>query len=511
MNASPAQLNSATPPRPFARRIVTALSLVILGGAAGAGFWHLHGRQHLGDLERQLVLAQRQGDAGAVGEIARRIALVDERPERLLALGASLLHVRLFEDLETTLAAVERLAPERGHEVVRLRAQAAAAKGEWDASIALWEQYLSCPAVTVPEKVAGLDELVAILLRQARWEQARARIDSRLALADSVAARLVRAHIEIRLRQWAAAREDFRHLQATSPADAAVRDVLPAWERIERAQAEVQAADEAVNAAPTALPCRLERALLCARLGLWQNAADDLLQAATAFPSARMPGLFGAALGLHPFFAKREAVTPEGDFARALPWLAPSRTMSWFLERTDGQWAQWRQLAALDGRLTAAAAELDRTQQETARLRAERAQVICDLRLPDAALNEALSILKSTPNFLPAQRVEIAALLASGEVVRAGSAVDRALGAHAAELGAPDAELQRLAGLVWQAQGKHVQAVDALTACLERERRVDLLRARAKSLRQLQRFAEAAQDVAAAEALEAVAAKEASK
>ncbi|MBK8475096.1 MAG: hypothetical protein IPL39_01965 [Opitutaceae bacterium] len=503
MNASSP---SASPRRPLLRRLVPGLLLISLGGAAGAGLWHARARQQLADLEGQLVLAQANGNADAVGEIARRIARLDGSPSRLLALAECFVQVRLFDELERCLAEAENLAPERGTEVVRLRARAAAAKGEWEASIALWEQYLTSPAIAAPERVIALDALVAILQRQGRWAQASARIDARLALADGVAGRLARIQIAIRQRQWSMAREDFRHLQATASAEDAVKDRLPAWERLEREWTELEEADARVNAAPAALGARLVRAQLCARVGLWQNAADDLQQAAVAFPSARMPVLFGALLGLSPSFAKPEP--PAEDFARALPWLASSKTLAGLLERPDEYWPKWGELAAIEVRLTDPTAGGGWTAQDMAYLRANRARILVELGLPEPALNEALEILRTFPGCLPAELVAIAAHLTRGNAVQAAAAVERALAAHATDPGAPDPELRRMAGLVWQAQGKHAQAVEALTACLAAARWPDLYRARAKSLRQLQRFAEAAQDVAAAEALEAVAGQE---
>ncbi len=497
---------SAPPRRRLLRRLVPGLLLISLGGAAGAALWHTRARQQLSDLEGQLVRAQANGNADAVGEIARRIARLDGSPSRLLALAECFVQVRLFDELERSLAEVENLAPERGSEVVRLRARAAAAKGEWAASIDLWGQYLASPAPAAPERVTALDALVTILLRQGRWAQAGARIDARLALADGAAARLVRAQIAIRQRRWAAAREDFRSLQATAAGETAVKDRLPAWERVERAWSELEAADVRVNAAPAGLEGRLARAQLSARLGLWQNAADDLQQAAVAFPSARMPVLFGALLGLSPSFAQPEPA--GGDFARALPWLASSKTLADLRERPDEYWPKWAELAALEVQLTAPASSAERTAQDTALLRAHRARLFVELGLPEPALREALEILRTYPGCLPAELVVIAAHLTRGHAVQAAAAVERALAAHAADPGAPDPELRRMAGLAWQAQGKHEQAVEALTACLATARWPDLYRARAKSLRQLQRFAEAAQDVAAAEALEVAAAPE---
>ena len=508
MNASTSSTTSAPQPRRLVRPFVIGLLLLGLGGAVGAGFWHVHARQQLGDLEHQLLLAQRYRNADAVGEIARRIARLDGSPSRLLALAECFVQVRRFDDLENALGEVERLAPERGSEVVRLRARAAAAQAQWNASIALWEEYLAGAAVPGPDRVTALDELVTIFVWQGRWEQARARSDRRLALADAVAARLVRAQVETRLRQWAAVGEDFRHLKATAPADAVVKDALPAWERIERALQELETADAAVNAAPTGLGARLERAMVCARLGLWQNAADDLKWAAEAFPTARMPALFAAGLGLRSTFAQLAARAINGDFARSLPWLASTHVLSGFLERTDGHWEAWRELATLDRQLTAPEDSGERTAYEVAHLRAGRALVLCDLGLPEPALREATELLKAMPDFLPAERVVIAAHLASGELIRAGQAADRAMAGHGADPGAPDPELLRLAALAWQAQGRHAQAVEALTACLAGAKRADLLRARAKSLRQLQRFTEAAQDLASAEVLDAAAATE---
>jgi hypothetical protein len=501
MDSAPSQTAPCWQRHRWLRLSAIGLLALALGGAIGFWNWRAQVQRQLGDLERQLLLAQRMGDAGAVGEIARRIVRLSDSPARLLAVSEILVQARRFDDLETTLAEVRRLAPERANDVLRLRAKAAAARPDLAAGIALWHEYLAAPAVAAADRVLALDEVVALLLKRGELGRARARIDERLGLADAVEPRLVRVHLEIRLRQWAAAQEDFRCLKMRAPADPVLKEALPAWERVERALGEVQAADASVDAVPRGTRERLERALVCTRLGLWQNAADDLRQVADAAPSARMPGLLGEVLGLPETFT-RQRTANDADPVAQLPWLASTKTLSGFSDRFEGKWAQWRALAALEARLLACQDE-EGVPGERAAAGAEHARLLCELSFPAQALAEATVLLKARPGFRPACRVAILALLASGEIAQAASQVEQVLVAQGEAPVEPDREFQRLAGLVRQAQGRHAAAVEALTACLDGDTpRPDLLRARARSLRQLQRFSEAAQDVAAAERLE---------
>jgi len=497
----------------FARRtgavpvsaLLLLLAATLCAGAIGVWHWRVHDRTVLHDLERQLALARHEGDAESVSEIARRIARMDDSPARLLALAECQLQLGLFDELEQTLAQVLRAAPDCGAAVARLHARAAAARNELEASLRLWEEYLAGPKVPTVDRVSALDEVIAILIQQSNWERTRLRIDERLALADAVPARLARVHCEIRLRQWAAVREDFEHLEHSAPADAAVKECRPAWERVERALSQLSAEDAAVNAAPTGLRVRLERALVSAQLGLWQNSADDLQQAAIAYPSARMPGMFGALI--RGIARVSWASAPSDAEIAALPWLASTEVLGGFHDRLDPRSSEWRALLTLDEQLATRSSADDEGEKRCA-ARAERARLICVLGWPQAALVEAEEIEKSQPDFRPARRVAIAALLESGELGKAAREVERLIRLDTGESGRTDGELQRLAGLVWQAQGQHARAVEALTAALAGPPRADLLRARAKSLRQLQRFAEATQDLAAADALEAKAMKE---
>ncbi len=484
------------------RLVLAACTAGALLLASAPGFFAGCGRQerHLLDLKRQLVLAQAEGNRDAVGEIARRISRADASPDNLLAVSTTLVQARLFDDLEATLEKILQLAPDRAHDVLRLRAQAAAAQSDWTGSIARWEEYLAAPAASAPDRVAALDELLDLLVKQAQWGRARLRSDERLGLADSAAARLTRAHIEIRLRQWPAAQEDFRHLTTTDSANPAVKTTLPAWERLEQALAAIDAADATVNASPRNPQARFERVLLCTRLGLWQNAADDLQTLSATLPSARMPALFASALGLPLSFATAPAPNAAAAITR-LPWLATSTALAGLLDRFDGQWPKWQRLLFLDTQLATDAGDKY--------ARADRARLLCELGFAEPASNEAQALLKEQPGFLPAHAAAILALLQRGEITLAVAQVDRAITAQAEEPGGADPELQRLFALVWQAQGRHAEAVEMFTTCLQvGETRPDLLRARAKSLRQLQRFTEAAQDLATAERLEAAVARE---
>jgi hypothetical protein len=490
----------ALPPPRRLRRCAAALLALLLGGAAALLAWRAQVRTQLADLDRQLVLARDAGNSAAVGEIARRIVRLDSAPDRLLAVSESLLQARLFGDLEAALATAQRRAPQRSAAILRLRARAEAARPDFAASLALWDEYLATPALAAADRATALDAVAALLATQGRWADALARLDTRLALADAAPARLLRAQAAVRLHRWTAAQQDFKHLRTHAAAEPSVRDRLPAWERIERSLAAVQAADTAVDSAtPQDIQELLRRALLCTRLGLWQNAAADLRTVGAIAPAALSPRLLGNALGLPAPFPKPQpgaAVDPLGQ----VDWLAGSTQLAALLDRLDASWMLWHKLAGLDARIAASA-------DVPAELRAERAGIVCTLGFPEPALAEAQALRSGAPAFLPARRILVQALLASGEIAQAANETAEALALPGAT---EDTALRLLAGLVWQAQGNHAAAVDALTLCIDAAQPADpaLLHARARSLRQLQRFSEAAADTTEAERLEAASARE---
>ena len=496
---------SAALPPPARRLRLCALALLALGLVTAAALlgWRAQVRTQLADLERQLALAQHSGNSAAVGEIARRIVRLDSTPDRLLAVSESLLQARLFGDLETALAAAQRRAPQRSAAILRLRARAETARPDFAASLALWDEYLATPDLPSADRASALDAVAALLATQDRWSDVAARLDSRLALADAPAARLLRAHAAIRLHRWSAAQQDFQHLRTHAPADPSVRDLLPAWERIERSLGPVQAADAAVDSAASEdIGELLRRAQLFTRLGLWQDAAADLRRAAAIAPTAQSPRLLGSALGLPASFLQprpENAADPLGELA----WLADSRQLTAFLDRLDGSWILWHKLALLDARIASPAGD----SAALFALRAERVAIVCTLGFPEPALAEAQALRKIAPDSLPARRALVQALLASGEIAKTANATAEAL---ALPGGADDPALRRLVGLVRQAQGNHAEAVDAFSTCIESSEPPDsaLLRARARSLRQLQRFSESTHDTAEAERLETAAARE---
>ncbi|HLP10081.1 MAG TPA: hypothetical protein VK178_18105 [Opitutaceae bacterium] len=491
-------------------RLVFASCTLLLGIVAGLCLQHAQRKSELLDLERQFALAQRAADSAAVGEIARRLVRLDHSPERLLAVATGQLQARRFDELESTLAQLEHDTPYHRPSVLRLRARAATAQADWDTAIALWETYLADCAATPADRVAALDELTALLVNREKWLRARDRIDERLGFADAPAARLVRAHIALRQHDWAVVQADFQHLRTHAAAAPGVKEFLPAWERVERALTHLHSSDTALATAPHDLRLRLERALLSARLGLWQNAGDDLRQAAESAPGARMPVLFAATLGLPPSFADRRP-TADPEPLAALPWLASSTALAAYSDARGAQLEDWRRLAALEAQIADQDSARRLSVDDLPALRVERAELLYSLGHAEAAVQEARTLLKAQPQLVAAQRVLTLALLATGEIAEASRALDQLTSALTAADITEYPELSRLTGLVRQAQGRHAEAVDALSSFLLQQSdttRPEILRARATSLRHLQRFAEATQDLATAQRLEAAATTE---
>lgn len=466
----------------FSRSFLFIVVPVLAAAAVGAVVFRTRRTGAVADLERQLAVAQGLADGDSVIELSRRLLAQDRTVPRRLQLAEALLAMRRFDELESALAELLRASPGARGSVRAMQARAAEAQEQPELALARWNELLGDSALPAATRVAALDRVVALLLQLGRLDGARARLDERLALRDGAAPRLVRVQLAVRLRQWNLAREDCALLRATSAADPLVKDVLPAWERVERALA--ASPDFGVVApGPESSLFRAAgaRALAEARLGLWQNVAADLRRLAPSSSGARFPAVLAAwLLGR----TDGDAAEPDARALAQLPWLASSPALASFAERADGRWKTLEELLALDGRLAAAAEPAVQ-----ADLAAERARLVADLGLPALALRDAAALLGPQPGFLAARRVEIQCLLAQRETVRAGAAVDLALAQRPAE--GIDAELERLAGLVRQAQGRHADAVEHFTMANDFSPRADLVRARAASLRFLQRFAEA--------------------
>jgi tetratricopeptide (TPR) repeat protein len=295
------------------------------------------------------------------------------------------------------------------------------------------------------------------------------------------------------------AQADFRQLKALASGNEELRDLLPAWERVERGLEELQACHAEVVTQPTSVSPRLKRALLCVRLGLWENAHEDLREALRLNKRVLTPLVLLASL--NPY----EPNENEGLLTRSHPQLSSSPVLETWMSNHRSHGTEWNSLINKDEQVALSAGK---ESQELFTHLAERAYLVCVLGRPALALSEAKSLLERAPDNLPAHRIIIQALLAQKHVAAAGAALTQALQFAPRKADPEDLELQRLAGLVWQAQGRHAEAVEAFAACLAKIPSAELLQARAESLRYLQRFQEAAQDLAKAESAKAPEQKE---
>ena len=492
---------------PF-RFVFAGLAVLGLGGAAVLG-GHLLRSRAIEGLQRQLSLAQADQNAASVRELARRLARLDETPEGRLRVAEVFLSLNLPDDFWSILQRVEKDAPELIARTGALRARGYLATGQRTACVASLQRYLRLRGLSLQEKLAAWDELAEVQGELEQWSEARAALEQRLALGDSPGTRLKRASVLVRMRFWADAQEAFGRLARTAASDPGVKEMLPRWERVERGLAELRTCDDAVKAAPGALKPWLERAQVEARLGLWQNAADVLRQAVSRTPLARarllrLPLLLGTQLGMKTTAHGTELDEASGVGLTVVPWLAPGSSLRRFNERWSAD--AWGRLEAVDVEIAGDSAGWVNPSR-FADVLAKQAEIECQLGWHQRALADALALLQRIPGFLPAQQVKIAALLAADDVVAAGSEVEESVREHTDEEGHVPVALVELSGYVRQRQGRHHDAVEAFSTCLSVAHSADLLRARASSLRFLQRFAEADQDAAEADALAVQAAR----
>ncbi len=494
------------PVRPFlAPLVVLALTCCTILGA------RLFQRREIAYLNRQLSLAQTDRNVGSVREVARRIGRLDKSPRTRLRVAEIFLSLDLMDDFWGALRLVENDSPERAASIERLRAKGLLAANRKAACVTSLQRFLRMPGLSPEQKVDAFDDLAAAQCGLGRWNEARAALDERLALADAPAPRLKRARVLARAGRWAEVRGEFALLARTDASAPDVKELMPRWERAGRGLAGLPACDDALNAAPNALKPRLDRARVEARLGLWQNAADDLQQAVSLAPMTRarllrLPLVLGARLGMKTTKEGMELEDAQGAELTNVPWLAPGASLQQLNDLARAE--DWQQLEDVDLEIAGdPAGWADRSR--FAGLLATQAEIELKLGSPRRALADANEVLKQMPGFLPARQVEIAALLATDDLPEAEAETERAVRENTDTGGHVPASLGVLAGYVWQRQGRHRDAVEAFSACLDVARSADILRARAKSLRFLQRFAEADHDAAEADALAAPTAREA--
>ena len=451
-------------------------------------------------LERQLELAQFDHNRLAVREVACRLARVDSSPEQRLRIAGVFLSVKSLDEFWLILKQLENDSPAWKPAADHLRARGYLVIENRPACIAALKTYLASPGLSVAERVEGWKELADVQAGLGEWSDALGSTDIRIRLSDTIEARLDRARALIRLRRWQEVGVEFDRLKRTAPAHLFAKDLFPRWERTERALDSLRACDEAVKVAPGALRPRLERAMVEARQGLWQNAAEDLGFVALRAPTARLPLLLGSRIGMQTGRDGLALEASEERWVMAMPWLVPSAELTGLNETLSRSAENWRKLLNVDLEIAGTSATWLKSPEHAGRL-ARQAQLEYDLGAGRWAREDADEILGWLPDFLPAELVEIAVLLDDGNLAEAVRRLEAAYHENTDEGGKVPTSLVRVAAKVFQARGQHAAAVEAFSTCLAENRTADLLQARAKSLRFLQRFGEADQDIAAAQSL----------
>jgi hypothetical protein len=488
----------------FARKRKLILALAVIGAFAAVGLALLGGRLHraeqLAKLENQMRLAEEDRSRLAVKELARRMVQIDSSAEQKLKVARVFLSVRAMDEFWATLKQVETEAPQCRATVEHLRADAFVAVEDWPAGVTALKRYLGMAGPTLDEKLAAWAELCAVQGKLELWEDALIAANIRIRLRDSWEARLVRAKALVRLRRWREAGEDFAWLKQNAPSVTEVKTILPCWERVEREMDALNKYDELIRAELLSAKPRLQRMNVEARLGLWQNAIEDGALALEQNQAVRLPLLLGSRLA---------SGGTEGSYSRQLiskkewssvSWLASSHEVELLNETLEGKAELWRELLAADlsvlsrpsGWLAPSEYAVDRIWQ---------ARTEFSLGFREQAKADVSEVFQYVPNFLPAELIDLEIMLADGNLAEAGKALEKVIREYADLDGRVPGLSDELAGRIYQARGQHQAAVEAFSRSITDGRSAESLRARAKSLRLLQRFTEADRDLAEANKL----------
>jgi len=183
-----------------------------------------------------------------------------------------------------------------------------------------------------------------------------------------------------------------------------------------------------------------------------------------------------------------------------VPWLASSHEIELLNETLERKAELWRELLAADLKIV----ECPNgwlAPKGYAVYRSWQARTEFSLGFREQAGADAVEVLQYIPGFLPAEIVELEIMLAEGNLAEAGKTLEKVIREHADSDGHVPGLPDELAGRIYQARGQHQVAVEAFSRCVIDEKSTELLRARAKSLRLLQRFTEADRDLADANML----------
>ena len=250
--------------------------------------------EDLKDLRSQLAEAVEAGDKPAVVELGRRITASEPGDhnawERLVSAQIEL------GDLDRAEASLEEWSKRAGKppaaiddfrgDIFVRRKDYAIAERHWLAFLARKPSRLNAAAMY--QKLADLNRT------QERWDNVAAYLAKAITAEDSAGRRAERAIALLHLRQWDAAFSEISKATRLDATDAAVKDALPRFERLQPVLPRLKALDGQLAKAPNDAAALLDRARFLTLAELPDVALDDCRQAMSLQPGWMRPRIQAA-------------------------------------------------------------------------------------------------------------------------------------------------------------------------------------------------------------------------
>ena len=449
---------NTTPPAAHHRSIFTRLFVpTLLLVLAANGCWAAAGE--LKHLRTELERAEETEDRPAIAELCRRIVAIKPNDEQAWD---------TLVDTELQLEDLDRAERSLGRWAKAIRKPSAGIEDLWgnllfkredyQGAARHWLAYLS--RKPDPEDAAIVcDKLADLCATHGRWAEFASYSGKAVAADDSASRRTTHALALLHLHQWDAALAEIHKAREVDPADAALKETLPKFERLQKVLPQLKAVDAQIAKSPNSAGFLVDRARLLSVSQFPEVAVQDARQAMT----------------LQPAWMRARILTGEALLDQKKPEAAAELKVSPNLVRGgDGHVSDraLRELAEEDAGLW--------RDRQNAELLAQRSRTLRSLNQYVLALEDANAALAIGDN---SANAHVEAALSLNQLDRTREALDQAT--RATELSPQNESAWFARGLIEGARADLYAAVASQTHALALRESLAALREREKCAREI--------------------------
>jgi tetratricopeptide (TPR) repeat protein len=395
----------------------------------------------LPQLRSQLAVAEEAEDGAAVAELCRRILEQTPNDSRLWEKCArTQFELKDYDRVTATLDRWEKAVKPRPAAIDEIRGDVAFDKEDRKAAEKYWRAFLAAKP-SRDDALATLKKLANLCVDQSRWQENLELRNRIVQLKDDAQNRVERGTAFLRLHRWDEAYIDIQKANSLDSTDAAVKEWLPQFERLQKYLPKIKALDAEIAKSPNDIGPLLDQAHQFTLAGR-PLLAEENCEKAMKIQPASMRARIQTAAALY--------VTSKAEAAEKL------QVSSNLPRDSDGAVNQesLRELGANDALILQNLKNADAL--------AARAKVLYELRQPVLAMSDVQAALAINEK-LPAAQFDLAHIL--DELGKKQEALEHAK--TAIELDPNDWKKWCFLGMTQEERADYSAAIESLTHSIQ--------------------------------------------